>query len=460
MNATERIADFVTRTTWNDVPDEAFQRSKWAILDCLAAGFAGVQHEVGEQIVALVKESGGNPAATVWGDGHRTSAPWAAYANGTLAHAIDYDDINTNMGGHPTAPILGALLALGEKVGASGKDVLLAYVLGVEIETKLGLAVNKVHYHLGWHPTATLGTFGSCVACGKILGLSPEQMLMALGIAGSQSSAIKQNFGTMTKPLHVGQAAMNGVLSTTLAKGGWTADRDILEGHFGFGNLFVGRGKYDFKDATDVLGKPFDVIDPGIWLKKYPCCGSTHGPLDTMSMMLKQHRFRADEVQSVECTVDSGRVHVLVHPDPQSGLEGKFSLEYVLAAMIVEGKISVAQFTDDGVRNNKAVRTFLPKVKTIKNISFEEMDLHMKVTLRDGKVLESKGSRSLGITEWDDLVAKYQDCLRGVLPAGQIAQSLQMIQQLEKVEDISEVIGLLVPKQQGSKLQRVAENVS
>ncbi|MFH1603456.1 MAG: MmgE/PrpD family protein, partial [Pseudomonadota bacterium] len=143
MNSTELIADFIAKTTWQDVPEEAYQRSKWAIIDTVAAGFAGVPHEVGQQIIALAKDVGGKPAATVWGDGYRTSAPWAAYANGTLAHAIDYDDINMNMGGHPTAPVLAALLALGEKIGASGKDILLAYVLGVEIETKLGLAVNK-----------------------------------------------------------------------------------------------------------------------------------------------------------------------------------------------------------------------------------------------------------------------------------------------------------------------------
>ncbi len=454
MKPTESIADFVTRTGWKDVPDEAYQRSKWAFLDCLAAGFAGVQHEVGKQIVSLAKDVGGNPAATIWGDGYRTSAPWAAYANGTLAHAIDYDDINMNMGGHPTAPVLAAVLALGEKLGASGKDVLLGYVLGVEIETKLGLGVNNAHYNLGWHPTATLGTFGACVACGKVAGLNKEQMLMALGIAGSQASAIKQNFGTMTKPLHVGQAAMNGVLSASLAAGGWTADREILEGHFGFGNLFVGRGLADFKKTTDNLGKPFDVLDPGIWLKKYPCCGSTHGPLDAMAQVLKDHPFRADEVERVECTVDPERIHVLVHPNPQSGLEGKFSLEYVLAAMIVEGRISLAQFTDEGVRNNSAVRSFLPRIKTIKDPAREKMTVHLKVTLRDGRVIEHEGGRSKGITDWDELVAKYQDCLRGVLPADQIAQSLQMIQQLENVKDISEVIKLLVPRRQGSKLQR------
>jgi 2-methylcitrate dehydratase PrpD len=144
------------------------------------------------------------------------------------------------MGGHPTAPLLAAILAVGEKVKASGKDLLLSYILGLEVETKIGLTINKVHYNLGWHPTATLGTLGAAAACAKVMNLNREQILMALGMAGSQASALKQNFGTMTKPLHVGQAAKNGVLSALLASKGWT-DREILEGHFGFCNLFAGR---------------------------------------------------------------------------------------------------------------------------------------------------------------------------------------------------------------------------
>jgi 2-methylcitrate dehydratase PrpD len=322
MKPTEFLAEFIAKTSWEDIPAEAVQKSKWPVLDGIAVTFGGLPHEVGKTIVSFVKELGGNPAATILGDGHRTSAPWAAYANGTLAHAIDYDDTNHHLGGHPTAPVLPAALAAGESLGASGKEILLAYILGVEVESKIGLAINRVHYNLGWHPTATLGTFGATAACCKIMKLNQEQVLMALGIAGSQASAIKQNFGTMTKPLHVGQAAKNGVLSALLASRGWTADRQILEGHFGFCNLFAGRGLYDLKDMTENLGKPFDVSQPGVQLKKYPCCGSTHPTLDTILKIMQEHPFRPEEVERVECEVHPERIHILVHPDPQSGLEG------------------------------------------------------------------------------------------------------------------------------------------
>ena len=445
MNPTETLADFIAKTSWEDIPDEAIQKSKWPILDGIAVTFGGLPHEVGKTIVSFVKELGGNPTSTILGDGHRTSAPWAAYANGTLAHAIDYDDTNHHLGGHPTAPVLPAALAAGERSGASGKEILLAYILGVEVETKIGLAINKVHYNLGWHPTATLGTFGAAAACCKIMKLNRDQVLMALGIAGSQASAIKQNFGTMTKPLHVGQAAKNGVLSALLASRGWTADREILEGHFGFCNLFAGRGLYDLKDMTENLGRPFDVSQPGVQLKKYPCCGSTHPSLDTVLKLMQEHPFKPEEVESVECEVHPERIHILVHPNPQNGLEGKFSIEYCLATAILRGRVSLTDFTDERLQD-KSLRSFLPKIKASQQPDLKPWNMRLRIKLRDGQVLEQEGARSLGITDWEDLAAKYRDCLSAVLPAGQIQQSMRMIQEMEKVRDVSEIIQTLVIK--------------
>lgn len=445
MKPTEILAGFIANTSWEDIPKEAGMRSKWAILDCIAVTFAGLQHEVGREIISFVKDLGGRPTCTILGDGYQTSAPWAAYANGTLAHAIDYDDVNLHVGGHPTAPVFPAVLAAGEKVKASGKDILLAFILGVEVECKIGLAISKVHFNLGWHPTATLGTFGAAAACCKVTKLSKDQTLMALGMAGSQSSALKQNFGTMTKPLHVGQAAKNGVLAALLASRGWTADREILEGHFGFCNLFAGRGSYDLRDMTENLGRPFDVIQPGIQLKRYPCCASTHPSLDAIFKLLQEHSFRPEEVESVECEVDPNRLHVLVHPNPQTGLEGKFSLEYCLATAILRGRVSLGDFTDEQVENPQ-IRSFLPRIKTKQNSALPPWSVRLRAKLRDGRILEQEGGRSPGITDWDELAAKYRDCLGAILPAELIQHSFQMIQDLEKIKDISELIKVLVPR--------------
>ncbi len=443
MKPTEYLADFIARTSFEDIPREVRDKSKWAILDGVAASFAGIPHEVGKTIISFVKDLGGKPVATILGDGHRTSAPWAAYANGTLVHAVDYDDVNTHLGGHPTAPVLAATLAAGEQAGVSGKEILLAFILGVETECKIGFAVNETHYNLGWHPTATLGTFGATAACGKILKLNREQMLMALGIAGSEASAIKQNFGTMTKPLHVGQTAKNGVLAAYLASRGWVADREILEGRVGFCNLFAGQGKYDLAKMTESLGRPFDILEPGIQAKKYPCCGSTHPSLDAILQLLKEQPFKADEVEKLECEVHPDRVHVLVHPDPKDGLEGKFSLEYCLARAILNGKISIADFEDERVKEER-VRSFLSRIKASKNPSLERWGVRIQVKLKDGRTLKAEGTRSEGLTGADDLKSKYRDCLEGVLPPGNIERSFQMIQGLENVKNISELIRALV----------------
>jgi 2-methylcitrate dehydratase PrpD len=448
MKPTEFLADFIFNTRPEDIPVEAFQKAKWPFLDCIAVIFGGLGHEVGKTMVSFVKEMGGNPTSTILGDGYRTSAPWAAYANATLAHALDYDDTpNGRLGAHPTAPVLPAVLALGEKVGASGKDVLFSYIMGVEVENKIGLAINKVHYNLGWHPSSTLGTFGATAASCNVLKLTKEQTLMALGIAGSEAGAIKQNFGTMTKPLHIGQAARNGVVSGLLAAKGWTADREILEGHFGFCNLFAGRGLYDLKDMTDNLGKPFDIIHPGIRFKKYPCCGSTHPSLAALSHLLEETPFRPEEVEKVECQIHPERIHVLVHPNPQSGLEGKFSLEYCLAVMLFNGRVSMADFSDERVADPKT-KSFLPRIKAVQNPGLSPWDVRLRIELKDGRVLEKAGGHGPGITAWDELVRKYRDCLDGILPPSQIEQSLQMIQEIEKFRDISELIKVLVAKKQ------------
>jgi 2-methylcitrate dehydratase PrpD len=446
MKYTELLADFISTTSWPDLPDDAIQRSKWAMVDGIAVTFAGIPHEVGRSIIAFVKELGGKPTSTILGDGHRTSPPWAAYANGTLSHAIDYDDTNYHMGGHPTAPLLAAILAVGEKVRASGKDLLLSYILGLEVETKIGLTINKVHYNLGWHPTATLGTLGAAAACAKVMNLNREQILMALGMAGSQASALKQNFGTMTKPLHVGQAAKNGVLSALLASKGWTADREILEGHFGFCNLFAGRGLYDLKDMSENLGKPFDILEPGVQIKKYPCCGSTHPTLDALSNILKEHTLQPDEIVSVESDIHPDRIHVLLHPDPKTDLEAKFSLQYCIATMILnKGRVSITDFTEERVTGD-VVHSFLPKIKVTQQPSLKPWHVRLRIRLRDGQVIEKEGGESPGITAWDELVEKYEDCLEPILPTKKIQKSLRMIQEIEKIDDISELMKALVAK--------------
>ena len=220
-----------------------------------------------------------------------------------------------------------------------------------------------------------------------------------------------------------------------------TANREVLEGHFGFCNLFAGQGAYDLTEL-EKLGRPFDVVQPGFELKKYPCCGSIHPSLDAILKMCTIHPFSSVDVESIECELNPFHLHVLVRPNPKTGLDGKFSLEYCLSSAIVRGKISLEDFTNERVNENK-VQSFLPKVKIRQTTSLRPWLVKLRVKLKNGQVLEGEGDRSPGITDWDQLVTKYKDCLNGSLPTGKIQQSVAMIQEIEKLKEVSELINVL-----------------
>jgi len=219
--ATAGVAEFIVKSRWEDCPPEAVEAARRAILDCLGVMLAGAVEPPARIIQRIAEAEGGAPLATVVGAGRRTGATWAALANGTAAHALDYDDTNFAMMGHPSAPVLSAALAAGELALADGRSLVHAFLLGFEVETTLAEVVNPPHYYRGWHATCTLGTLGAAAAAARLLGLDAAQTRVALGVAASQASGLKENFGTMTKPFHAGHAARSGVLAAGC--GSWTA---------------------------------------------------------------------------------------------------------------------------------------------------------------------------------------------------------------------------------------------
>ncbi len=238
MEITRALAEYVVKTTYADLPQEAVTRVKRAVLDTLGVMVAGSAEECAAIAAEIVASEGGKPVATVIGRGFSAPARSAALVNGVSAHALDYDDVTTSMRGHPSPPLLPAVLAVGEEVNASGRDLITAYLAGFEVQCKVGRGLGQSHYPHGWHATSTLGTLGAAVAAAKLYGLDVEHLQMALGIAASLSSGSRQNFGTMTKPLHPGAAAQSGVMAAQLAARGYTADAAIIETPLGFLNLF------------------------------------------------------------------------------------------------------------------------------------------------------------------------------------------------------------------------------
>src|SRR5262245_56469131 len=234
MPATAQVAEFIVKSRWEDLPPAAVEAARRAILDCLGVTLAGSLDPPARIVQAVAEAEGGAPLCTVVGTGRRTGAAWAALANGTAAHALDFDDTNFAMLGHPTAPVLSAALAASELALSDGRALVHAFLLGFEVETTVAEVVNPAHYAHGWHATCTLGTLGAAAAAARLLALDVAETQVALAVAASQASGLKENFGTMTKPFHAGHAARSGVVAALLAREGWTASAQALEGPQGY----------------------------------------------------------------------------------------------------------------------------------------------------------------------------------------------------------------------------------
>lgn len=438
MEATRALAEFVAGVRFEDLPPEVITVAKRAFLDTLGVILAGSREPCTGIVVDYCQALEGVREAAVLGLGFQTTAPLAALINGTAGHALDYDDVSETMQGHPSAPVLPVVMALGERVDLTGREAITAFALGVEVECKLGAAMGRGHYQVGWHATSTLGTMGAATAAAKLLGLDPDGIRKALGIAASMASGSRQNFGTMTKPLHAGLAARNGLEATLLAARGFTADLNILESPLGFCRLFSPEGGNPER-GLERLGNPWDLLSPGLSVKKYPCCFATHHALDATLDLVREYGIRAEEVGEVVVKVMPGVSSILIHPRPQRGLEGKFSLQYCIAAAVLDRRISVASFTDQAVLRPGAQK-LLQRVRMEEEAGFPEgpQRLYAQVTLhpQEGRSLSRRVDIPRGHPQspltWKDLEEKFLDCTRQALLEEKAQRGLKLIRYLEE----------------------------
>jgi 2-methylcitrate dehydratase PrpD len=447
VGITSAIAEFASRTGFADLPSEAVTQAKRAILDTLGVAIAGSVEPCARIAADVVRADAGRPVSTVIGQGFAAPARAAALVNGVAAHALDYDDVNSSMRGHPSPPLLPVLLAAGEETGATGAALIEAFVLGFEVECKIGRGLGMSHYPHGWHATSTLGTLGAAVVAGKLYGLTRDQMVMALGIAVSLAGGSRQNFGTMTKPLHPGAAAQNGVLAAQLARGGFTADHTIVEAPLGFLNLFSPAADARPERVLESLGKPFDIVSPGISVKKYPCCFNTHRPLDATLALRQQHGATAEQVDRVAVTVPRGSVSAVIHHRPETGLEGKFSLEYCVTAALIDGRVVLDTFTDAAVQRPRS-QALLRRVETVEvDGASAEAYADVQLFMRDGQVLRRRVNEPRGAPtdplSWDEIAAKYRDCADRVIGREATEGSIDRIAELDKLPAISDLMRLV-----------------
>jgi len=447
----ERLGRYASGESFATLPPDVVHAARRAILDTLGVMLAGAGEDTAVRARTLLARRSGTDA-TVAGTVLRASIEDAALVNGVAAHALDYDDTHGSLSGHPSVPVLPPALALAERDGLSGAALITAFVVGVEIESKLGRAVNPAHYEVGWHATSTLGVFGAAAAAGSLLGLDAEAMARALAIAASMSSGIKANFGTDCKPWHGGHAARCGLEAAQLAAAGFTGNPQVLEHGDGFGSTHGAGMKPEWELTVAGLGAPHEMVAPGIGVKRFPACASTHQSLDAVLALRERHGLTPDRITKVECAVGYMAPHQLIYERADTGLEGKFSMPYCVSVALLDGTVGLAQFMDERVRRAD-VQAFMPKVRMVVHPeqttreSYATRFSEVTVTLTDGRTLvarvdQAKGAPRNPLTD-AELEVKFRDAAGRALPEAQVDTLLRAVTTLETAPDVRALARLL-----------------
>ena len=453
MGLARELAERIAAMQYRDLSDEAVHWSKVALLDTIGVTLAG-SSEAAPRLLEEVVAAGSAGPCLVFGSDRRIGAIDAAHVNGTAAHALDFDNTASNIGGHVSAVMVPALIAAAEAYGSSGKDLLLAHAAGFQTG-RIGRALNPLHSEKGWHPTATLGIFAVTAACARLLGLSVDQIETALALSTSLAAGTKANFGTMTKPLHAGQCARGGLMSALLARRGFTANADAFEHKQGFLKLFSDGGRYDVARVLEAWGAPFDIERPGASYKLYPCCYSTHSAIQGALSLVREHGvFAADEIERVETRTSERALKHTDRPYPRTPLEAKFSVQYCVLRALTEGKVVLEHF-EGTAHADPGIQALLARTQssTYEGPFFNDedrFDAIVRVTLRDGRVLETRVDAPLGRTAADPVPTdalndKFRDCAGRVLSKDSADAVCRRIWAIDEVASVSEVTAMLEP---------------
>src|ERR1044071_3551225 len=450
MGLTQEVASFVCKTSYRDIAPEVIERARGFILDGLGVALAGSTEKGSRILHDYVRRMDGAGEATVVGTSVLAPAAKAALANGVAGHAMDYDDTQLSASKeavyglltHPTTPVLAAVLALGQKQKITGADFLLAYILGVEVECRIADAINPRHYQSGFHSTATMGGLGAAMAAGKILGLKEPQLLTTLGIAASMASGLRENFGTMTKPLHAGRAAENGVSTALLARDGFTAAPNILEARRGFFNAMA--GGFDENKVSGRLGSPYFMKQPGISVKPYPSGSLSHPAQDLILDLVRAHDLKAEDIEHIDVGTNSNVPNALIYPMPKTALEGKFSIPFCMAIAVIERKAGIAQFQDRKVRDQKVIelmkRITLYVDEELERLGYDQVRSRLRVKLKDGRVVEDRYDVARGHPEkpltWNELSEKFRDCATLVLSRTKFDETIRLLEQFQDLKSL------------------------
>ena len=453
MGPTEAIAEFVVSTRADNIPSGVLRGAKRHVVDTLGVALGSSNSEIASILREVAKPSA-EGEASFWTGSGKSSAADAAWVNGTLAHALDFDDGGVALTPmHPSAPVLPAVFALAETGDLSGLAALCAYTVGVEVECKLANLVSVKHYEHGWHTTAIVGALGAAAASSWLLELSAEKTCHALGIVSSMAGGVRANFGSMTKPLHAGQAARNGLLAALLAGKGFTANRAILEANKGVIEVFGLGDSVTGAEMRNRLGQPFHVLSPGVSIKRFPTCTATHLCLEAPLELRGSHHFRAEQIEKVECGLHKLDYEVLLRPENiRTPEQARFSLEFAVATAILDGEVSLRHFTGPSIQRAD-VQHLMTKIHVYVPAELRELESRqdrfglVRVHLSDGSVVSQKATKIRGhpplfLTE-EEVDKKFYDCVVPVLGGAKAEDLLKTLRRIETVSSVREIFFLL-----------------
>lgn len=447
---TTNVAEFIVDTKFENIPEDVIALGKKSILDGFGLALAGSKSDlspIARQYLKNLGFSGGK--ASIIGTNMKAPPRFAAFANGTSIHADDYDDTEliSGDGVHATATVLPAVFAISEAERRTGKELMLAYHVGVEVDGKIAAAISPRHYADGFHATGTIGSFGSAAACAKLLGLNSLQTSQALGIVASEAAGVRDNFGTMTKPFHAGHAAENGIVAADLSSLGWTAATDILEAKGGY--FQAAGGGFNPDAIMNRLGKTWAFNSPGILIKQFPCGTIQQPVMSEILRLVQMNKIKAADVDSVEVGGDQLSVNTLIRHHPTTGLEGKFSMEFCVSIIILDHKAVLSQFTDAAVQRPD-VQALIPRVHYYHDPALENTRSGLvKIHLKNGQVLSSPAEFAKGHPKnpmsYEEVADKFRANAGFAKWPSQKAESvINLVKNLEDLTDISQLTAALV----------------
>jgi 2-methylcitrate dehydratase PrpD len=439
-NLTAWMSEFVAAGA---PPAAARERAAVAVCDTVGVALAGAHEPAARMVRAMITADSQRPCR-ILGTGDRAGASEAAFANGVAAHALDYDDMCFVSMAHPSCALVPAALAAAELTDASGPTLLDAYVVGFEVECRLGMVMNPHHYHArGWHCTSSIGTLGAAAAAARVLSLPTTATAHALGIAASLACGLKENIGTMVKPLHAGVAARNAVMAARLAQQGFTASPQAIDGPQGYLTAMDSeRPASALAEAIADLGARWEILETGISVKLYPSCAATHPPLDALLELVRRHGFSAQDVDAILVEADSMTPRLLIHERPSTDLEAKFSMPFCAAAAIVFGHPTIDTFDVSRIRDSR-VQQLMPRVALRANQAFDAAaplsQARVTVRLRDGRTLTEGADGARGypgrLTD-EELATKFLGCAKRSLSHAAAGQALAALRTIDRTPNV------------------------